>query len=254
MAKKLNVSMVSYVNSKPFIYGLELSGQLRELEIQLEVPSKTAQRLLHQQVDLALVPVASLPRLKHVSRLTNYCIGAQDRVDSVFLFSAKPIDEVSTILLDSDSLTSCNLLQILCREFWKIAPNFVHHVDVEPRLVVGNTACLMIGDKALKYQAEFAYHYDLATAWNQWTNLPFVFAVWVGNEFARTWESKLNQAFELGISRVDQIAPIYQSTYPTVDILSYYQHSIDYSFSNQMQSALELFLEKMKRNESIRRQ
>jgi len=74
--------MVSYINAKPFQLGLEMTGLIDEVELHLDVPSVSAQKLIDNKVDIALVPVATLPKLKHPNIITDYCIGSVNEVAS----------------------------------------------------------------------------------------------------------------------------------------------------------------------------
>jgi len=248
MSKTLKISMVSYLNSKPFLRGLELSGLMDDIELHLEVPAKTTEKLMNNEVDIALVPTATLPQLTDFHLITDYCIGANKAVDSVFLFSDTTIERINTIYLDSHSKTSVNLIQILCRDYWKKQIHFVHNSNVSKEMVLGNTACLMIGDKALELKNSFRYQYDLASAWNQFTGLPFVFAVWVANARGASFEKVLNYAFGLGTKKIPELASFFQAEFPEQDLLTYFTHSIDYKFDKQKAKALDLFLQLCKKN------
>ena len=54
---KIRVSAISYLNSIPFVYGLENSPLLSEIELSLDIPSECAQKLFDNKVDLGLVPL-----------------------------------------------------------------------------------------------------------------------------------------------------------------------------------------------------
>lgn len=251
MTDRLKISMVSYINSKPFQLGMELTGFIREIELHLEVPALTAKKLQHNEVDIALVPVAVLPQLNHVEIITNYCIGALKHVDSVLLLSDVPVEEIKTVYLDADSRSSANLIQILLRDYWKKEVNFIANKQVNEELAQGRNACLMIGDKALEARGKTAYEYDLATAWHQMTGLPFVFAVWVANKQGKQAEDALNIAFKKGIADLGQVADFYQNIYPSQNMHAYLSESINYSYDKEKAKALDLFLSKCKQNEVI---
>ena len=247
MSKRLKVSMVSYLNSKPFILGMELAGLLDEIELHLEVPSKTAEKLIQNDVDLALVPVAVLPSLPHHQIVTNYCIGAQGKVDSVYLFSDLPIEKIQIVHLDSHSRTSGNLVKVLMKDYWKKNVHFIENSAVHENLVEGSTACLMIGDKAIRLRNQFAYRYDLAEAWKKMTGLPFAFAVWVtAKPLPNHWEDQFNEAFKTGLEQVHKIVPFYENQFPDFDIQTYLTNTIQFNFSKEKARALDLFLSKMR--------
>ena len=84
---KHSVSIVNYYNTIPFLYGINHSGFKSQINLELDIPSVCAQKLKNKQVEIGLVPVAILPELKSYQIITDYCIGAIGKVDSVKLFS-----------------------------------------------------------------------------------------------------------------------------------------------------------------------
>jgi chorismate dehydratase len=106
-----SISIVNYYNTTPFLYGINHSDFKSEIKLELDIPSVCAQKLKNKQVDIGLVPVAILPELESYHIITDYCIGAVGKVDSVKLFSEKPLEELTHILLDYQSKTF-NLLML----------------------------------------------------------------------------------------------------------------------------------------------
>ncbi|HJU46458.1 MAG TPA: MqnA/MqnD/SBP family protein, partial [Chitinophagaceae bacterium] len=120
--EKIKVGAVSYLNTKPLIYGFS-AGMLKEqLELISDYPSHIAAMLLNNEIDVGLVPIAILPRLKEAYILTDHCIGSEGPVGSVCLFSELPLDQVEKVLMDYQSRTSVQLAKLLLRDHWKINP------------------------------------------------------------------------------------------------------------------------------------
>ena len=117
---KVKISAVSYTNTKPFVYGLMHSKISDEIELSLDTPSDCASKLINNQVDIGLVPVSALIEIPGYKIMSNYCIGATGAVDSVFIFSNKPIQEVRSLRLDSQSRTSNNLAKVLLKNHWHL--------------------------------------------------------------------------------------------------------------------------------------
>ena len=92
---KIKVSAVSYLNTLPFIYGINNSEVVNDIKLSLDIPSDCGMKLLSGEVDLGLVPVAILPQLKEYHIISDYCIGAEGKVDSVALYSDVPLDEIT---------------------------------------------------------------------------------------------------------------------------------------------------------------
>ena len=94
--KKIKISVVNYTNSLPFVYGLENYKGVMNFELQKDIPSECARKLIDNEVDIGLIPVAVIPLLKEVHILTNYCIGAVGEVSSVLLLSEVPLEKIET--------------------------------------------------------------------------------------------------------------------------------------------------------------
>ncbi|MEO8795423.1 MAG: MqnA/MqnD/SBP family protein, partial [Daejeonella sp.] len=122
---KIKISAVSYTNTKPFVYGITNSPIIDKVDLSLDIPSTCANKLIDNQVDIGLVPVAALLRIPNYQIITDYCIGADGPVHSVFIFSEKPIAEIKTIRLDEQSRTSNNLALVLLKNYWKSSPEIV---------------------------------------------------------------------------------------------------------------------------------
>src|SRR5690349_16409009 len=114
----LRISAVSYLNAKPFVYGIEQSGFLKNYSLSLDVPSLCAEKLRNGQVDIGLSPVAIIPELKEHFIIPDFCIGANGPVHTVMLYSEVPLQHIKTIQLDYQSKTSCLLVQVLAKHWW----------------------------------------------------------------------------------------------------------------------------------------
>jgi hypothetical protein len=74
--QKLRVTAVSYLNTKPFIYGIFRSELSDLIDLSLDIPSVCAQKLASGAADLALAPVAVIPDLPESYLVSDFCIGA----------------------------------------------------------------------------------------------------------------------------------------------------------------------------------
>lgn len=244
----LKVSAVSYLNTKPFLKGLQKTGLLFDLALSLEIPSKTADKLLHGLVDLALVPVGILPQLPHYHLVSDYCIGTLGAVKTVCLYSQVPLEEINTVVLDYHSQTSVRLVQILLKHHWHKKVQFVGGQVGFENQIRDTTAAVIIGDRTIGLEHRFRYVYDLGEAWHDFTQLPFVFATWVSIQTLPTaFVDDLNRSFAIGMEHIDEIVEQYEANYPSdFDIKQYLTHSISYTFDAPKRQALALFLEYIK--------
>ena len=248
---KVKVSAVSYLNTIPFIHGIEQSDSLMsQIDLGRDIPSECARKLMSGEVDLGLVPVAVLPEMEESFIVTDFCIGAVGEVSSVLLFSEVPLEEIEAIYLDYQSRTSVQLCQILCREYWKINPTFLVAEEGFEEKIQGRTAGLVIGDRCFGMKNKFQYQYDLSREWYDWQNLPFVFAVWLSRkELSKEFEEEFNQALQLGLG--DLIGAIEKYPYEGLEqdeLLAYLEKSIDYHLDDDKVKGLNLFLEKISSN------
>ena len=182
MDRKIRVGAVSYLNTKPLIYGFEKGKMKDEVDLIMAYPSKIAAMLSNDEIDVGLVPVAIIPELKEYYIISDYCIGSDGEVGSVCLFSEVPLEKIERILLDYQSKTSIELLKILVKKYWKINPIFINTSKDYRNEISGTTAGLIIGDRALEQRKISTYTYDLGMEWKNFTGLPLVFAAWISNK------------------------------------------------------------------------
>jgi chorismate dehydratase len=238
---KIRVGAVSYLNTKPLLYGIKRSSLLDKIELTEEYPSKVAEMLLNDEIDVGLVPVAIIPKMKEHYIVSDYCIGAEGEVASVAIFSDVPIEEVETMLLDYQSRTSVNLAKVLMRDFWKVSPAIEDAKENYISEIKGTTAGVVIGDRALQIKGKYAYTYDLAAAWKSMTDLPFVFAAWVSNKpLDMEFINEFNQANSLGFDMLDEV--VKENPFEYYDLNTYYTKNISYDLTSAKKEGLNLFL------------
>lgn len=242
MTQKIRVGAVSYLNTKPLVYGFEQGMMADKIDLSFDHPANIAARLLNEEIDVGLVPVAIIPKLKEHYIVSEYGIGADDEVASVCLFSDVPLTEIKNILLDYQSRTSVALLQILLREHWKIAPGLIQGKENYEEEIAGTTAGLVIGDRAFKQRLKSKYIYDLGKAWKEFTGLPFLFAAWISN---KPFDEKFKEEFDLanlsGLEHLDEV--IKNNPYEFYDLKTYYTKNISYNIDVEKQKGLLKFLE-----------
>ena len=239
---KIRLSAVSYLNTKPFIYGLFRGELADEIELNLDIPSECARKLKAGEVDLALTPVAIIPELPQAWVVSDFCIGSTGTVKTVCLFSEKPMQEIKTILLDFHSRTSVALTRILCEQYWHIQPELVHATEGFEKSISGDTAALIIGDRTIGLHKRYPFIYDLGEAWTSWTGLPFVYAAWVSvKPLHPDFVAKFNRALQSGLDHIPELTKILP-TMPGFDVESYFRENISYELDEAKWLALNRFL------------
>lgn len=239
--KKIALSLVSYLNTLPFLEGFKRTAD-HAFEVKNRTPAACATDFIQGKSDLALMPVGSLLMLENYSIITDFCIGCNDYVRTVKLYSHFPLEEAEVLYLDVDSRTSVLLSQIILRE--KMKRKIKVNAGIPENFHKGKEkgAVLAIGDKVFELENHFAHSLDLGHAWKEFTGLPFVFAVFVSN--SRVDEhtvSQLNDILSLGIKHIPDLDLSPYSHIP--DLKSYYTDNISYSMDKNKWQAMKMFME-----------
>jgi chorismate dehydratase len=240
---KIRVGIVNYLNTKPLVYGLERPPINERIELVGDYPSRLAQMLIDNEIDVGLIPVAVLPQLPEYHLVGNYCIGAEGEIASVALFSEVPMDEIKKVYLDYQSRTSVALLKYLMKEYWGISPEIVEAVDEDYRKEIkGETAGLVIGDRAFEQRKISTFIYDLGSEWRAITGLPFVFAAWVSTKpLPEDFIMAFDAANGEGLKRIDEI--VEAAPFDLYDMKKYYNLHLSYRLDEKKRQSLEKFLE-----------
>ena len=213
----------------------------QEVDLVMDYPSNIALKLLNDEIDIGLVPVAILPALQEYHIISDYCIACDGEVASVCLFSEVPINEITTILLDYQSRTSVALLKILLKDHWGINPTLVEASVGYETLITGTIAGLVIGDRALQQRKKSKYSYDLGLGWKELTGLPFVFAVWVSNKpMEQQFIEKFNMSNELGISNLTDV--VVDNPFSFFNLKLYYTQNIQFHMNDSRRAGMFEFL------------
>jgi chorismate dehydratase len=206
-ARRVRVGAVNYLNSKPLIYGLDRIAP--QAELVLDLPSRLADGLAAGQLDVALIPCIEFFHNPAYTIVSDACIACRGPVLSVKLFSRVPERSIRRLALDEGSRTSSVLVQILLYERFGMRP------ELEPLPIgaaLGDSsadAVLLIGDRAIHSPpGPFAFVWDLGDEWCRFTELPFVFAMWVARAGADLVgvDVALAEARDEGVKHLDEIA------------------------------------------------
>ncbi len=245
---KIRISAITYLNTKPFLFGLQHSSILDSVELSLDVPSVCADKLKAGTVDIGIIPVTEISSIPGANIVTDYCISCSGKVRTVVLVSMVPIEKIETIVLDYQSRTSVLLVRILARDYWKISPGWqnggVNYIQED---INGRTAGVIIGDRVFEAETKFPYIYDLGEAWKAHTGLDFVFACWVANrQIDPAFVLKFEDALEYGIAHIPDVITEYLQQYPDYPFAEYFKENIFYHLDDSKRRGMELFLSLIK--------
>lgn len=242
MGAKIKVAAVSYLNTKPLLYGIEQSAVRKNIDLLLDYPANLAKSLQEGSIDMALLPVAAMQTIPGARIVSNYGIAADGDVASVAIFSHVSMSEVETVYLDYQSRTSVRLAQLLLEKLWKKEVIYKQATENYIDYINNKNAGVIIGDRALKQRSNFEYIYDLAEGWKELTGLPFVFAAWVANkELPDDFLSAFNAANAKGLRHIDEV--VAQNPFPYYDLHTYYTKNIHYLIDEDKKKGLNKFLE-----------
>ena len=213
----LRIGAVSYLNTKPLIHSLtEQLGDAGSLT--LDLPSRLADGLRNGQLDVALIPSVEYFRGDRYEIISDAAIACRGPVWSVRLLSRIPVPQIKRLALDEGSRTSGAMVRVLLHEMHGLRPETISlGIDESPEQVDAD-AIMLIGDRAM-HPARGVYReiWDLGDRWCRWTELPFVFAMWVARPGIWSDDSKpalsretltgmLEASRDAGIEKMEQIA------------------------------------------------
>ena len=203
----LRLGAVSYLNTKPLVYGLDRHPD--QFEVRFDVPAKCAELLHAGKVDLGLIPAIEYLNGDYAI-VPGVSIASDGEVATVAVFTRMAIADVKTLALDVSSRTSVALTRVLCAKRWGIAPSFTPaEPDLEAMLARADAA-LVIGDPAFDIDpaARGVTKIDLGVEWKALTGLPFVYAMWTGRPGAASAEQcrALQAARDHGVAHLADIA------------------------------------------------
>jgi chorismate dehydratase len=245
LSSKIKIGAVSYLNTRPLLYGIEHSSLASDVEIIVDYPSLLAKKLQEDTIDLALLPVAAIPAINDARIVSNYGIAADGDVVSVALFSYVPIEEIKAVYLDYQSRTSVRLAQLLMEQYWKKEVEYRPATENYIEYINGVNAGVIIGDRALMQLHNFPFVYDLSAAWKAHTGLDFVFAAWVANkELPQAFIKQFDAANAQGLQYLDEV--IAANPFPYYDLRTYYTRNIRFLLDEQKKKGLQHFLELIK--------
>lgn len=243
LSKKIRVGAVSYLNTRPLLYGLQHHAVSESIELMEDYPANLARALQENTIDIGLVPVAVIPSLPEAHIISDYCIGATGPVASVCIFSKVPLDQIQSLYLDYQSKTSVNLAKVLLKKYWKKEVLLLEAPTNFMDLIDGTSAAVIIGDRALDKFDSYPFRYDLAEAWINYTGMPFVFATWVSNkQLDAGFIASFNEANALGLANIDAVVGQLFTHKSPYNLHTYFTKNISYTLDTTKKEGMAQFL------------
>jgi len=244
----MKIGRIPYVNCYPVYGAIDRGVVTLEAELVDGVPTDLNRRMAAGELDISVVSAVEYARdADRYLLLPDLAISCDGPVRSVMLFSRYPASELTSrrVLVSRSSMTSVALLELLFENVWRARPRFVagdaevtdivesNDHNAEARLVIGDAA-LVLGTR---HRDRYPYAYDLGQMWKEWTEQPFVFAVWVAQ---RTTEVKaalvahagLIASRNWGLTHPQELAAqAHEATGVKKEICTEYLSGLDYGLS-----------------------
>lgn len=247
---KVRISAVKYANTYPFIYGITETGFDRKVIITTDHPADCARKLIADEADIGLIPVAALPRIRNYRIITDYCLGAYGKVRTVLLLSNCSFDLIRAVNLDYRSISSVNLARILAKHFWHKEFEWKNTAEsFDFCNIPDDEAVVLIGDQCFRYEKCFRFRIDLAEEWHRYTGLPFAFACWTANkEIEKNLLNEFNEALGMGVRNIRAVVEKYGQTgiIRGEELRKYLTENINFDLNDDKRKAINLFLDLMK--------
>ncbi|MGB7347062.1 MAG: menaquinone biosynthesis protein [Pirellulaceae bacterium] len=246
----IRIGAVSYLNTKPLICGLRdrLNGVG---ELSLNLPSRLADDLAAGRLDVALIPSIEYFRGLDYTVISDAAIACRGPVWSVRLLSRIPIRKIKRLALDEGSRTSAAMVRVLLSEMHGLSPETIPlPIDQTPEAVDAD-AILMIGDRAMHPEhGIYEEIWDLGDRWCRWTELPFVFAMWVARAGVNTTglAEILQASRDEGLASLETIASSEAATHGLTneDLHRYFVENLHFQLGPGERAGLAAFQQKAK--------
>ncbi|HMB83521.1 MAG TPA: menaquinone biosynthesis protein [Terriglobales bacterium] len=181
---RLKISAISYLNTAPLMWDFEhgQAGAGIDFDISYTIPSACAEALAAGTADIGIIPAAAYTTVPDLVIIPDVAIAARRAVRSILLVSKVPVNQLSkrvrTIALDTSSMTSVVLTQILFAKWMGGARDYTAMAPDLDAMLGACDAALLIGDPALQVDRTRYFTLDLAEEWVARTGKSFVFAFW----------------------------------------------------------------------------
>lgn len=241
---RVRLGAVGYLNTRPLVYGLDRSPRF---DIRFDVPSQCAVLLHEGAIDVGLIPSIEYLHGGPYRIVPHLSLASRGAVDSVAVYTAKPMSAVRSIAMDTSSRTSVALVRVLCAHAFGIQPRLDPRQPDVNEMLLECDAALIIGDNALflDHDALGLQKIDLGDAWFQMTGRPFVYAFWAGRAGALCVSDVrlLQQARDAGVQRPQEIARQFFGHDPHQEAIAarYLRDNMKYGLGDEERAGLELF-------------
>src|SRR5213596_3611122 len=161
---RMRLGRIAYINCFPVYRAIDRGAVTVPAELVTGTPAELNELLVAGELDVSVISAVEYARhAKELVLLPDLAISCDGPVRSVALLSRRTLGQLDgrTVLLSASSRTSVALLELLCRDVWKIRPHFVEAraeaTDLDHLSELPHDAVLVIGDPALLLAARQTY-------------------------------------------------------------------------------------------------
>ena len=251
---KIRCGRIQYLNVLPIYFALENLFSENGFELVSGTPAELNAGMRQGQVDAGSISAMEYGRHpQDYLLLPGLSISSRGPVRSVLLCSRVPAAELDgrPVLLSAHSASGAALLKVLMTELYGAQPAY-RQGPVSAATDGEYDGVLAIGDEALQLQAQgsWLHQLDLGAAWQELSDLPFVFGVWaVRRDYAAAWPEKTSAMHHLllrsrdwGLGALPELSRLAAANLgrPESQLLSYFQQ-LDYSLGPEHEKGLLTF-------------
>jgi len=235
----LRLGIVPYLNVQPMVYGLREACP--QLTLIFAPPSELERMLEHDEIDVGIVPVVAAFSPAGRAIFGAPVIASQGEVYSVLIVASQPLERLRWVCRDAASLTSNALARILLHEHWRLdIPLAEPSTELAP-----DEGRVIIGDPAILQHDRWPFVYDLGQAWRDYTDLPFVFAAWIGRagQDLGPLPSVLFDLVERNMDRLDEVVQAHPALgdLPLEQRTRYLRENLSFRFGPDEKAAVTRF-------------
>ena len=217
------VGRVIDLNFEPFYIDMERRGIILQDVKLADMP----QALRDGEINAGPVSLVDSFALEEIcDPVAGFCLSASNKAGSNLLYSKKPIEELGggTIAKATPDSTTQKLYEVLLAEKFQGNPgSYVAMADEHDAFVIS-------GDDALRRRRGsrgYAHRYDLGEEWHNMTNLPFIFARWMGRK-EMTEEETLLVEDTLYVGLEDGVDSLFHLSEPKDHLLMMARDIVEY--------------------------
>ena len=233
------IGEMPYLNSEIFYL-----NKLPHFDYLKLIPKKMGIAIKDKKINAGPISLIDYLNQTNLRQLDNYCVATKNSANSVFVFSQKKINDITSVSVTNQTSTSVILLKVLNNFFWKNKNLKVRssHYKSDSRLIIGDDAL-----KESYFNKNYTYKYDLGLEWHKNTGLPFVFAVWAYNKIREKDFNVLKNSIKYGLDNYDEsiktIIKKNKNTFLSDKKIINYISGFSYRIGNIEEKAINIFKE-----------